>query len=265
MRLILFVVAIISIVSCNQNQQLQPASSERPMMYSTSVQDSFRIYTSAPSDSSKHPLIILLDANAYFEPVVAEYNLGKLTQGYPDAIIVGIGYKDFYTLDSLRDRDYTFPVANPQDSFAISGGGKKFKQFIDDELIPGLKKKHKIDESNVTLIGHSLGGYFVLYHLLESINQKNYPITNYVAASPALHYHNYLMDNLKVIKTETPLKLYSSMGTREYGEDNRFLVLKHQVESSQMNASIEEYSNFDHMDAAIPGFMKGLTFTLNVE
>lgn len=261
MRILILLVAI-SAIACTQ-KSVSPAR-DSAMVYSTSVQDSFRIYSSAPSDTAKHPLIILLDANAYFDAVVAEYKLGKLTQGYPEAIIIGIGYKDFYTLDSLRARDYTFPVAVPQDSFAVSGGGVRFKQFIDNELISDLKKNYKIDETDVTLIGHSLGGYFVLYHMLESINQKKYPITNYIAASPSLHYHDYYLND-KFNEVDSSLKLYSSMGTREYdpaATENKFLLFKKKMESLSSNCRLEEYSNFDHMDAAIPGFMKGLTFAL---
>jgi len=72
------IVAFLFMISCDGDKTVTASK----MIYSTSVQDSFRIYTSLPSgDPSKSPLVILLDANAYFDPVVAEYNLGKLTQG----------------------------------------------------------------------------------------------------------------------------------------------------------------------------------------
>jgi predicted alpha/beta superfamily hydrolase len=261
--------------SCDK-KQVAKVSSNSKMMYSSSVQDSFRIYTSFPStyekDSSTYPLILVLDANAYFDPVVAEYNLGKLTQGYPDAIIVGIGYKDFATLDSLRFRDYTFPVAPASDSISLSGEGDHMKQFIDLELLPELSNSYRINEKNVTLMGHSLGGYFVLYHMIESIAEKKYTITNYIAASPSLFYHDfYLNDRLKELdKTASlSLKLYSSVGTNEYEPApavNHFPIFKNELhsfaEATHLKVKGEEYSNFAHMDAAMPGFMKGLIFVL---
>ena len=103
--------------------------------------------------------------------------------------------------------------------------------------------------------------------MLESIHQKEYPIKNYIAASPSLHYYKYyLIEKFKDINPSgSSFKLYSSMGTREYdpaATENQFLVLKKKLEFLSPQYKLEEYSNFDHMDAAIPGFMKGLTFVL---
>ncbi len=247
------------------------------MIYSSSVADSFKIFSSLPqnylSDTTKYPLVILLDGNAYFEPVLAEFELGTLTQGYPSCVIVGVGYKDFATLDSLRGRDYTFPVAAPKDSFAISGGGERFKQFVDAELIPQLSKEFRIDKNNVTLAGHSLGGYFVLYHFFESTKQKKFSVKNYIAASPSLTYYDfYLNDRLKELSQQSstiPVKLYTSMGTLEYDPvpaPNQFLIFKNGLDSLSTRTGTrikaDEYSNFNHMEAAIPGFMKGLVFAL---
>jgi predicted alpha/beta superfamily hydrolase len=246
------------------------------MIFSEAVQDSFRIFSATPSlypeDSVTYPLILLLDANAYFDPVLAEFKLGTLTQGYPNSVLVGIGYKDFLTLDSLRDRDYTFPVAPAKDSFAISGGGERFREFIDTELLPQLTNKFSIDGSNITLVGHSLGGYFVLHHFIESLSQGKHTITNYVAASPSLVYADFILpDRLKKLNkpSHQEIKLYMSMGTLEYDPEpapNHFLIFKKEIESfsdsTKIKVRVDEYSNFNHMDAAMPGFMKGLGFTL---
>ena len=54
------------------------------------------------------------------------------------------------------------------------------------------------------------------------------------------------------------------MSTREYdpAATEKFLIFKNKMESLSLKNRVEEYSNFDHMDAAMPGFMKGLTFVL---
>lgn len=59
------------------------------------------------------------------------------------------------------------------------------------------------------------------------------------------------------------------MGTLEYDPapaENQFLLFKSGLDSlsKRTNTPIkpEEYSNFHHIDAAIPGFMKGLVFAL---
>jgi predicted alpha/beta superfamily hydrolase len=245
------------------------ASSKSSPFFSTSVQDTFHIFTSIPAnykDSTAYPLILVLDANAYFDAVVAEFDLGRLTQGYPESIIVGVGYKDLFALDSLRARDYTFPVAMPQDSFAMSGGAPRYKQFIDSELLPTLHNKYNIDTNRIVIAGHSLAGYYVLYHFLEGKSE----VSNFVAASPSLHYYNgYLTDKLRQMKADRKIKLYSSVGTLEFEpgtEVNHFKNFKFVLDSLKdpnIQYRFDEYSNFEHMDAAMPGFMKGLIFVFN--
>jgi len=54
-------------------------------MFSSSVSDSFRIFKSIPNDVSekKLSLVLILDANAYFESVLSEYKLAILMQAFP--------------------------------------------------------------------------------------------------------------------------------------------------------------------------------------
>lgn len=244
------------------------------MMYSGIVSDSFQIFTSLPGEyhkdtSSTYPLLLVLDANAYFESVVAESKLGMLTQGLPKALIVGIGYKGFWAMDSLRDRDYTYPKALPEDSFRISGGAEKFKRFIDEELLPRTLKQLRVNKNQIVLMGHSLGGYFVLYYMFNSLENGERLIGNYISASPALSYYNQYLLSLERKLSSTggtlPFKLYVSSGSAEHepNKENLFLRLKSELEGpgfKQAKVRFVEFGNFDHMDSAIPGFMKGLVF-----
>src|SRR6185503_17561259 len=123
------------------------------------------------------PVIYLLDANVYFD-IVAD----AIKENNSNALLVGLGYKDFMRMDSLRNRDYTFPKALPKDSFPISGGADKFLSFIGGELLPYIDKTYRTDTSNRALMGHSLGGYFTLYALEQAMLRKNSLFKNYVAA-----------------------------------------------------------------------------------
>lgn len=244
------------------------------MVYSEFVSDSFKIFSSLPSEyyqdaTSTYPLLLVLDANAYFESVVAELKLGTLTQGLPKSIVVGIGYKGFWAMDSLRDRDYTHPKALPEDSFRISGGAEKFKRFIDIELLPKIFKQFRIDQNQIVLMGHSLGGYFVLYYLFDSLEKREGKVRNFISVSPALGYHNqYLLTkekDLGLAARSLPIKLFASTGSAEYesNHENLFSKLTTQVESypyREAKVKFVEFGNFDHMDSAMPGFMKGLIF-----
>ncbi len=173
-------------------------------------------------------------------------------------------------MDSLRSRDYTYPKAIPEYEMALSGGADKFKDFIDKELLPQIKTDYKIDSQKIILCGHSLGGYFVLYYLLKSGGENKFSISNFVSASPSLHYnHRYIFgmeDSVSKIQKVLPAKLYVSMGSRDMddkesknilGAFNQQVVNNHYKD---LKIHVDEYSNFGHIDAALPGFTKGLTF-----
>jgi len=248
---------------------------ETKMIYSKYVSDTFKIFTSLPqkynSDSlSTYPLILVLDANGYLESIVAELKLGTLTQDFPKSIVIGIGYRDFWTMDSLRNRDYTYPAALPEDSFNVSGGAQKFKKFINLELLPKITAEYRVNEKQIILLGHSLGGYFVLYYMLDSLENGEFKITNFISASPSLSYGNrYLLNlekKLSSSKHKLPVRLYLSVGSLERDtlqNENVFLDFKTQLEAHHYQGTqlkSVEFGNFDHMDAAMPGFMKGFVF-----
>ena len=107
-------------------------------MFSQAVKDTFSIFVKTPQNyqkSKKYPVLYLADANAYMDIVGNAMN-----ERSSQAILVGIGYSNFLMMDSLRNRDYTFPVAPPQDSFPVSGGADKFLTFLETELIPHIDK-----------------------------------------------------------------------------------------------------------------------------
>jgi predicted alpha/beta superfamily hydrolase len=290
---ILLVLTSIFLVACHYDRKdtkKGAADSELPdithlystpsskMVYSKSVSDSFKIFISLPElygqdPTKKYPLILMLDANAYFEPVLSELKLGTLTQGYPKSIVIGIGYKNFGSMDSLRDRDYTYPAALAADSFNVSGGGQKFKRFIDQELLPYILADYKVDHSKIVLMGHSLGGYFSLYYLLDSIEKGESKITNFIAASPSLYYYNKYLLSLERKSTQKKsftFQVYVSSGSLERDStqrENLFLEFTDQLKALRANddhIKYDEYSHFNHMDAAMPGFMKGLIFVFEI-
>ncbi len=243
-------------------------------MYSSHVMDTFKLFISTPKgysrDSSRrYPLIIILDANAFFESTLAELKFYSFIGQIPKSIVVGVGYKHFQAMDSLRSRDYTFPTAIPEYEMVLSGGADNFKEFIDQELIPKLSKDYNIDNDASTMCGHSLGGYFTLYYGLKSIAENSFTIKNIVSASPSLHYnHRYLFDMVKNLNAvnEVPLNIYISMGSEDMTDDESKGILEsfgNQIRAQNyrgLKMKTAEYSSFGHIDAAVPGFVKGLIY-----
>jgi predicted alpha/beta superfamily hydrolase len=275
-------------ISCGQNEKTQSVDNSltefskyysdptSEKMYSQQVQDTFKLFKATPkgysNDSTKkYPLIIILDGNAFYESTISELKFNSFIGLIPKSIVIGVGYKDFPTMDSLRSRDYTYPTAIPEYEMALSGGADKFKKFIDQELIPKLTKDYKINIDKSVICGHSLGGYFTLFYGLKSIEENSFTIKNIVSASPSLHYnHRYLFEmekNLRKPTSDVPLNFYVSMGSEDMADNESNGILDSFVnqirERSYKGLKIKqaEYTNFGHIDAAVPGFIKGLTYS----
>jgi predicted alpha/beta superfamily hydrolase len=245
-------------------------------LYSAAVQDSFALYIQLPKGYQRHqnrtyPVVFLLDANVYFEQVTAQVE--KATSTAP-VIVVGIGYRDIRLLDSLRQRDYTYPLALPADSFAVSGGGQRFFTFLTQELIPYVDRHYKTDPSQRALLGHSLGGYFALYALLEGLQTGKLAFTQYVAASPSLYYGDaYLRRQLAALpagkQPSAAATLYLTVGERELergdaesqatkAEFTAFTkeLLVHKRTTLTLNSKV--YPSAGHLETALASFADGI-------
>lgn len=283
-----FALVLILAAGCKQHNGYKTTgkeqlSSNAPMrIFSKSVNDSFSIYVSVPEDyhiaDTSYPVVYILDANLYFDicsVIMKKYaEVGLITP----AIVVGIGYKDFSAMDSLRNRDYTYPLAIPEYGMTTSGKADKFLSFLTSELIPFVEISYPADKHNRILMGHSLGGYFTLYALQQSLLKSSGLFNGYIAASPSTHYNNYyLLHELRKMQRQNMhnVKSYISSGGLEDGAANDTAMLSTAKVFSSLDTSLrinagtqykaEVYSNLDHMDTPLTTFVKGLQWILNKE
>jgi predicted alpha/beta superfamily hydrolase len=250
-------------------------------MYSRSVADSFTIFVDLPEDydakrKGGYPVVYLLDANFYFDIMATTIRKYSVVNLVPQVILVGIGYKDFQAMDSLRDRDYTYPTALAQYEMKTSGGAEKFLDFISKEVIPQVEQAYHCDTTRRTLMGHSLGGYFVSYALVQHLSGRDGSFHNYIAASPSLNYNHYYLlhalDTMHVqIDSTVKDRLYVTYGGLEDAEDaddstmemnavtlHRLGGLLSRKAPGRVVYKSDIYSNLGHMDMAPPSFVKGV-------
>jgi len=161
----------------------------------------YPIYVALPGSynytNETYPVVFMLDAYSSFGTMTQMVRLLAFNKELPELIIVGIssegGSKEF---NYNRMRDYTpTELKSEKEKLAIpvSGGGKKFLEFIKEELIPFVESKYRIKKDDKTLVGHSLGGLFVFYTLFSEPNMFN----KFVAISPAL-----MLDDEFILKQE---------------------------------------------------------------
>lgn len=246
-------------------------------IFSPAVNDSFSINIHLPNDyyskDTNYPVVFILDANLYgdiYNVITDQYSdVGLL----PKAILVGVGYKDFPAMDSLRNRDYTYPVAIPEYEMTTSGGADKFLAFFKDQLVNYVDSNYRTDKGNRILMGHSLGGYFALYSLSQHLAAGHNLFSGYIAASPSTHYnHNYMLTTLNNTTTKNKnIKAYISSGGLEDNPSDTSMLSTEKVFAS-LHSSLEQknnillkteaYSNLGHMDTQIPSFIKGLQWMM---
>lgn len=242
-------------------------------IYSSAVNDSFYISVQLPEDyynnnsTDKFPAVYVLDANFHFPmlaSVVRQYEKGGLL---PPIILVGIGYKSFKLMDSLRVRDYMYPAALPSDEMNAVGGGKNFDNFLSNQLIPYIDSNYNTQKTNRSLLGHSFGGYFSLFALLNQIDNNETVFTNFASASPSLWYNNFylnrLTEKLNNRNKRDTLKIFMTVGGLEDSTWNIAPVRK--LGNDILNSNVNDikfqykvYSNLEHMDVATITFIKAL-------
>ena len=241
-------------------------------IYSNTIEDSFFISVQLPVDyyknpTAKYPTVYVLDANFHFPmlaSVIRQYEKGGML---PPIILVGIGYKSFKLMDSLRVRDYMYPAALPSDEMNAVGGGKNFADFLTNQLVPNIDSNYNSEKSNRALLGHSFGGYFSLYAILNQIENNKTVFKNFGSASPSLWYNNFYLNQLtKKLMTRNnrdTLNIFMTVGGLEDSTWNISPVRK--LGNDILNADIKDikfqskvYSDLGHIDVATITFTKAL-------
>lgn len=149
----------------------------------------FYVYTPVGYNTSqdKYPVLYVLDGDASFFFSLAIANFLSNNGRIPKTIVIGIP-------NINRMRDFT-PSVNEQTPH--SGGGDKFLEFLEDELIPYIDQHYRTHPFR-TLYGHSLCGMFSIYTLFTKPNM----FKAHIAVSPYLIYD----DEYVIKQVESGLK-----------------------------------------------------------
>lgn len=236
--------------------------------YSETVGDTFHIFASLPKGYDKmednYPVVYILDANVAFVMIATLMKVISNGLDCKQAIYIGIGYSDFFTMDSLRFRDYSFPTE-------VEGyGAGVFSDFLETELIPTINGKFRTKPGENILIGHSLSGYFAMHHLLLSAAEDSYLFKGYVAGSAFIGNDSLFLDEEDVVFEHTdslPVKLFMCSGTVDDTDSMQVVfadVLKERNYKGLEYKSIV-LDDFGHMDAMFPTWTKGLRYMLRYD
>jgi uncharacterized protein len=238
-------------------------------IYSEFVEDTFHIYISLPAEynitDQSYPVIYLLDADRSFGMTRDIIRWLNFSREIPSAILVGIAYQEDWW--QKRSRDYT-PYPDKLciwGDWPLAGGASNFIAFIKNELDNKLDSL-RINQTERSIIGHSLGGLFCLYVLFTNPDLFN----NYLIISPAVLWNNYaVMEDTQILfNAKNPIKVFTALGSLE---DQEKLVLPWNRLNEMMSQNnihhvfwkshlYEEQTHISVMPAAITD---GLKFLFN--
>lgn len=242
----------------NQNRLFLQKVGVLDSLYSKILNESRKIYVQLPAGynpakSQKYPVVFILDGEVFLPTVsdVQNYYSGGFM---PEMVLVGISN------DKNRIRDLTPSTITSKYGMPFTdqnGEADHFSDFIEKELIPFIENKYPVTGFR-TLIGHSYGGLFAIYEL---INQTGL-FANYLAIDPSLDW-----DDQKLLKEAQEI-----IATQKYDNKALFMALSGQLHMQNSQITIDnvmqdtsEYTLFARSNIAFSNMVRqnpenGLSF-----
>ena len=212
-------------VKAQVNQQFLQKMGTIDSLYSDILNESRKIYIQLPAsyksgENKKYPVAFILDGETFLPTVgdVQNYYSGGFS---PEMVLVGISNA------KNRIRDLTTSKVNEMYGMPYketNGEADHFIGFIEKELIPYIEHNYSVTNFR-TLIGHSYGGLFTIYTL---INQPNL-FANYLAIDPSLDW-----DDQKLLKEARGL-----LATQKYENKSLFMSLGGQLHMQNSKITVD--------------------------
>ncbi|MCF8374624.1 MAG: prolyl oligopeptidase family serine peptidase [Bacteroidales bacterium] len=209
----------------DQNQQFLQKVGVPDSLYSQILNESRKIYVQLPASYSpeknqKYPVAFILDGEIFLPTLVDVHNY--YSGGFmPEMVLVGISN------DKNRIRDLTTSTITAKYGMPFNeenGEAESFSKFIEKELIPYIENKYPVTNYR-TLIGHSYGGLFTIYTLIQHPNL----FANYLAIDPSLDW-----DGQKLLKEAEEV-----LATQKYEKKSLFMSLSGQLNMQDSKVTID--------------------------
>lgn len=212
-----------------------------------------RVPANYSQSDTKFPTLYMLDAHAPQNAMMAGLVDQQVWGGMmPEMIIVGIQ-------NTNRVRDMTPTVVTDR---AGSGGGEKFLEFIEKEVIPLVEKNYRTQPFRV-FAGHSLAGLAVV----NAFVSRPHLFNSYIAASPVLHWdNNYVVRRAEeVFKQNKDWKktMFIALGDEPpyLNGFNSFKELLKKSDPKSFEYEIQQYADENHGSVVLRAYYGGLRKT----
>jgi uncharacterized protein len=201
--------AIAAAVSIGAQGATPLADTEVRELRSKEMGRRYQIYTALsgkPAPEQGYAVVYCLDANIMFGTMVDVVRSIERRPNVSATLVIGVGYPA--DLQPATERAIDLTPSLTADPPAGSGGAEEFMRFIERELKPDVAARFKIDRSRETLFGHSYGGLFTLYTLINDPAAFD----TFIVASPSIWFENRLLQKANV-RERLSAKLQATQAT----------------------------------------------------
>lgn len=222
-------------------------------------------YNDSSDVKKAYPIMILLDGYTHFKTASAIVHFMGSDRNrnhfIPETIIIAIENID-------RERDFTVTKIKTKRPNTM-GGGRKFLDFIEKELIPYVDKNYRTEPHRI-LTGHSLGGLLTLNSYMDETSLFN----AYISIDPSIWWDKQMMndkvDSIKPLSLKKKLYIATAnQGEANYQRnkkrhDTLYALLNKKGEAS-LNVKIEYFENENHRSVPLIALYKGLKYLYDEE
>lgn len=232
---------------------------EQRSLASREIGQQFDLLVRLPDDyatsGTSYPVLYVLDGWHFpFMSFLANNN--HYSEKMRSVIMVNLSYPAGVNPMVPRARDFTPTRFTERE--ANSGGAPAFLRFLADELIPFVDRTYRTIPTDRGLLGHSYGGLFALYSLIERPGL----FQRIVAASPVADWdHNFLFPRAqeKLKGLATPVRLDLSVAdANDVGGVPEFAKLLDGMDTGKLAHRFTVYPGQNHNSIRTVSFPAGL-------
>ena len=210
-------------------------------------------------NNSSYPILVLTDGKQNIKHAIGSIELLTRTGSIPPIIVLGI-----VSINRSKDFSPTVSVNNPG-----SGNGPKFLNFIEQEALPFVEKNFRTHNFKI-LAGHSLGGLFTTYTLMD----KPDLFDAHIILSPSFWWNKeeFIQKSGSFFRKNNDLEkaLYFSIGKDESSEEwgmrkelSKFVDSLNLNKPDNIRFKHEEFDNEGHMSSPLLGIYHGLRWVFS--
>jgi len=201
-----------------------------------------------PEGDVLYPLVIVLDGDYLFEPIVGNTDYHSYWGDMPKSIVVGINQAKHRDLDlSYSDESY----------FPSDEGGAQFFEFISMELIPYINDNYLTSNFRI-VVGHDQSANFINYYLF-----KDKPLfRGYIAFSPDLSPEMALRLEKKLSTTTEDTFYYLATADNDVKSLREEILILNTglsvLENTKLHYRFDDFEEADHYSLVGLGIPKAI-------